>query len=75
MIMEWAENGNVYSHLFKKGYFSEKEAFKYFLQTCWGVKYLHENGILHRDIKPENLLLDKDFNIKICDFGWISDEF
>lgn len=31
MIMEWAENGNLYSHLFKKGYFNEKEAFKYFI--------------------------------------------
>jgi len=31
MIMEWAENGNVYSHLFKKGYLNENESFKYFL--------------------------------------------
>ena len=34
-----------------------------------GVKYLHDNKILYRDIKPENILLDKDGNIKICDFG------
>lgn len=24
-------------------------------------------------MKPENLLLDKEFNIKICDFGWVSE--
>ena len=27
-------------------------------------------GFIHRDLKPENILLDKQTNVKLCDFGW-----
>ena len=31
---------------------------------------MHKHGFIHRDIKPENLLLSKQKELKICDFGW-----
>lgn len=70
LIMEYAENGNLYKQMKKQGKFSEKEAFNIFSQTCIGVDFLHKNKIIHRDLKPENLLIDKRKRIKVCDFGW-----
>jgi len=70
LILDYASNGNLYTYLHKKKSIPEKEVFKFFFQTCLAISYLHYNDILHRDIKPENMLLDKDFNIKVCDFGW-----
>lgn len=70
LILEYAENGSLFSHLRKKQKFSENEAFIYFFQTLLGIDYLHKKNIIHRDLKPENLLINNEGNIKLCDFGW-----
>ncbi|GAB1260276.1 protein kinase domain-containing protein [Aurantivibrio plasticivorans] len=39
------------------------------LQICRALSYAHKNGVIHRDIKPSNILVNKDFTIKVLDFG------
>jgi len=46
------------------------EHFKYFLyQILRGVHAIHSAHVLHRDLKPGNLLVNKNCDLKICDFG------
>ena len=42
-----------------------------FAQILKGVFFLHSKHCMHRDIKPSNILLNKDCNVKIGDFGLV----
>jgi len=39
------------------------------LQTCIGLDYAHQRGIIHRDVTPDNLYLLPGDRVKILDFG------
>ena len=41
----------------------------YVYHILCGLKYIHSCAVLHRDLKPGNILLDQNYQIKICDFG------
>jgi serine/threonine protein kinase len=42
-----------------------------FLQILDAVDYLHsEPKLAHLDLKLENVLIDEDFKLKLCDFGF-----
>ena len=44
--------------------------FQYFIyQLVVGINYLHSANVIHRDLKPQNILVNKDCQIKIWDFG------
>jgi calcium/calmodulin-dependent protein kinase I len=71
LIMELAENGDLFDKIVKQGKFKEKEVQKIIAALIEALHYCHSHHIIHRDIKPENVLLSGGENqIKLCDFGF-----
>ncbi|KRX00743.1 Protein kinase-like domain [Pseudocohnilembus persalinus] len=69
-VMKLADMGELFQIIDVTSNFSEKTARYYFQQLISGIELIHSRSIAHRDIKPENIVIDKKFNLKICDFGF-----
>ena len=77
IVLEYAENGELFDYLIQRRKIPLEEAMKLFRQIIYGVDFLHSRSICHRDLKPENILLDQCNNVKIADFGfarWLKSE-
>ncbi|KAJ1512887.1 Serine/threonine-protein kinase brsk1 [Coelomomyces lativittatus] len=72
LVLEYVEGGELFEFLVQRGRLDEFEACQIFQKIIFGLDYCHKFQICHRDLKPENLLLDKEQNIKIADFGMAS---
>ncbi|XP_069789837.1 testis-specific serine/threonine-protein kinase 1-like [Narcine bancroftii] len=70
IVMELGEQGDLLDFIKARGALPEQMARTMFRQLALAVQYCHEMDVVHRDLKCENILLDKDFNIKLSDFGF-----
>ena len=68
-MLDYANGGELFSHLRKKVRFTENETRIYAAELILALDHLHQMGFIYRDIKPENVLLDSDGHLKITDFG------
>ena len=73
VITELAPKGSLFDYLHKnpktKNNLSLEFKNKITKQLICTMAYIHSRGYVHRDLKTQNILLDKNLDIKLCDFG------
>lgn len=67
-VMEYLENGSLASRL-EEGPLPVKEAVRIGRDVLMALVHAHGSGILHCDLKPANILLDKNLEARLADFG------
>lgn len=69
IVLELAEGGELFEFLSKTGRFTPEVCRVYFKQILAAIRYLVSVDVAHRDLKPENILFDREFTLKVSDFG------
>ncbi len=69
IAMEYIAGENLKELLRARGRFEPEEAIGITAQVCEALEFAHSHGIVHRDIKPQNILLTRDGQVKVTDFG------
>lgn len=68
MVMRYIEGGTL-SDLIGRGPLPAERVVEIIGQVGEALAYAHRQGVIHRDIKPQNILIDRDGNALLSDFG------
>ncbi|KAK2750970.1 serine/threonine protein kinase psk1 [Myotisia sp. PD_48] len=70
LILEYAQGGELFTHLAMERMFTEEAASFYMAEMVLALEHLHHTvGVIYRDLKPENCLLDAEGHLLLTDFG------
>ncbi len=69
LIMEYVDGVNLKQYLAQKGKLSPEEAVQITSDICSVLQMAHAQGFIHRDIKPQNIMIARDGQAKLTDFG------
>lgn len=69
LVMEYVDGTDLKEYIARNHPMPYARIIEIFLQILSAVDEAHAHGIIHRDLKPQNILMDKNGNVKVTDFG------
>src|SRR3990172_12445963 len=69
IAIEYVPGGDLSRRTKPNGLFSTHDAIEVCFKCCGALDYAFRQGVVHRDIKPANIMVVKDTDVKITDFG------
>ncbi|HEX9760132.1 MAG TPA: protein kinase, partial [Candidatus Acidoferrales bacterium] len=69
ITMAFVEGEDLYGMLRREGKLAPDRLVRIARQLCAALDSAHSEGVIHRDLKPQNVLLDKNENVYVSDFG------
>lgn len=71
LVMEYVEGESLGQYLDRQGPMPEAQAVALILQVGDALHLVHQSGFIHRDVKPDNILLSRQGQAKLGDFGLV----
>eukprot|EP00727_Mastigamoeba_balamuthi_P000311 m51a1_g10277 putative serine threonine protein (926) ;mRNA; r:68091-72480 len=69
IVTEWMDMGSLQQLIGSSSQIDRQRGISILASTCSALAFLHQCGIVHRDLKSSNILLGKNMDVKVSDFG------